>query len=48
MWITETIKDPSNATMVLMFVIYMINNIYGLKTWRGSRKYDRNKAKKEA
>lgn len=48
MWITETIKDPSNATMVLMFIIYMINNIYGLKTWRGSRKYDRNKAKKEA
>ena len=34
MWLTETVKDTSNITMVLMFIIYMINNIYGLTQWK--------------
>ena len=34
MWTIESVKDPSNATMVGMFLIYMINNIYGLSVWK--------------
>jgi nicotinamide mononucleotide transporter len=34
MWLAETVKDTSNITMVLMFIIYMINNIYGLTQWK--------------
>lgn len=38
MWLMETIKDGSNVTMVLMFVIYTLNNIYGLNEWKKSIK----------
>lgn len=41
MWITESVKDTSNLTMVLMFVIYMINNIYGLAVWKKELKIDK-------
>jgi len=41
MWIIESIKNPSNATMVLMFVIYMINNIYGFFVWKKQIKKDK-------
>ena len=40
MWIIESIKDVSNITMVLMFVIYMINNIYGLYIWKKELKLE--------
>lgn len=42
MWIIETIKQPSNITMVMMFAIYMINNIYGLCQWKKSMKMQKN------
>lgn len=34
MWVIESIKDSSNITMVGMFLIYMLNNIYGLSVWK--------------
>lgn len=43
MWIIKTIGDYSNATMVLMFFIYTINNVYGLSVWRK----ELNKSKKD-
>ena len=44
--IIETIKNPSNATMILMFSIYTINNIYGLYVWKKQLKKDENVVKK--
>lgn len=46
MWVIETIKDTSNATMVLMFIIYMINNIYGLNVWKKTMNNNINKQRK--
>ena len=42
MWIIESIKDTSNITMVFMFLVYMINNIYGLCLWKKEIKNNKN------
>lgn len=46
MWIIESIKTPSNVTMVLLFAIYMINNIYGLCVWKKELKNCKSDTKK--
>lgn len=43
MWIINTVKEPSNIAMVLMYVIYIINNIYGAVSWNKELKKLKNK-----
>ena len=38
MWIIKTIENPANISMVIMWLVYVINNIYGLVTWNKSIK----------
>lgn len=41
MWIIESVNNPANVTMIALFVIYMINNIYGLFVWKKAMKNDK-------
>lgn len=38
LWIINSIIDPSNITMIFMFVVYMVSNIYGLFIWKKEMK----------
>lgn len=38
LWVLATLKTPSYYTMILCFVVFLINDIYGYYSWRKMRK----------
>ncbi len=42
LWISATIKDPSYLSMVLCFLMFLINDIYGFYNWQKIYKRQKN------
>lgn len=38
LWIIATFKDSSNFTMILCFIIFLVNDIYGFINWKKMQK----------
>ena len=45
LWSVKTIEDISNLPMLLMWIIYFVNNSYGLFSWSGKIKLENNEQK---
>ena len=39
LWVIAALKDPSYVPMILCFVVFLINDIYGFFNWRRMKKY---------
>ncbi len=42
LWIIASIKDPSRISMVICFVVFLINDLHGFISWKRMEKFQRD------
>ena len=42
LWIMATVKLPSNFPMIICFVVFLVNDLYGFISWQRRRKIQAN------